>query len=45
MEFIVRKFSAKKLDDKEHASNAQSEPKNVDKTVIFVLDQIAKRNL
>ena len=45
MKFIVRKLSAKILDDEEYTSDTQSKPQNVDETVIFVLDQIAKRDL
>jgi hypothetical protein len=45
MKFIVRKFSAKILMDEEHAGDAQRKPQNVNETVIFVLEQIAKRDL
>jgi hypothetical protein len=45
MKFIVRKFSAKILIDEEHACDTQSKPQNVDETVIFVLEQIATRDL
>ena len=45
MKFIVRKLSAKILDDEEYTSDTQSKPQNVDETVIFVLEQIAKRDL
>jgi hypothetical protein len=45
MKFIVRKLSAKILDDEEYTGDTQSKPQNVDETVIFVLEQIAKRDL